>query len=172
VLGVDLSPTWSRCTISVAVPTDAGAWVGVVGELVPAVGSVAPGDITAALSSAVAAWHPETIAYSSMASIAAHVAAWAEATDVAVMPLHGGQLRAASEAFRAELVGRRLTHADDELLAVQADAARPSSAISAGSWYFSVRTAAGDVDAIRACAWAAWALLAPEEIPTVPQAFI
>lgn len=172
VLGVDLSPTWGRATIAVAVPTDAGAWVGVVAELVPAVGSVAPASIATALSAAVAAWHPELVAYSSMAAIAAHVAAWAEAADVATMPLHGGQLRAASEAFRAELVGRRLTHADDPLLAAQADAARPSSAIAAGSWYFSVRTAAGDVDAIRAAAWAAWALLAPESEPTVPQVFV
>ena len=88
------------------------------------------------------------------------------------MALHGGQLRAASEGFRAELVGGRLTHADDPLLATQAAAARPSSAISAGSWYFSVRTAAGDVDAIRAAAWAAWALLAPEAAIAPPQAFI
>ena len=172
VLGIDLSPSWGRCTIALAVPTDAGAWVGVVAELVPAVESVAPAAIGDALTAAVAAWRPELVAYSSMSSLAAHVAAWSEAVDVRTMPLHGGQLRAASEAFRAELVGRRLTHADDPLLAAQADAARPSSAISAGSWYFSVRTAAGDVDAIRAAAWAAWALLAPEAVPTAVQVFL
>ena len=42
ILGIDLSPTWHRATIALAVPTDAGAWVGVAAELVPAVGAVSP----------------------------------------------------------------------------------------------------------------------------------
>jgi hypothetical protein len=56
-----------------------------------------------------------------------------------------------------------LTHRDDPLLAAQVRSARPSAPIEGGDWYLSVRASMGDVDAIRAAAWAAWACIAPPE---------
>ena len=51
-------------------------------------------------------------------------------------------------------------------------AARPSGTIEDGDWYISVRDSMGEVDAIRALAWAAWAAIAPPEIETAPQVFV
>ena len=172
VLGVEVVPTWHRASILAAIATDAGAWVGVVGEVAPSTGALSPAQLVAAVAQAYADWRPQAIAYSSAAAAAPHVAAWCEASDVVAIALHGGQLRAASELFRAELVGGRLGHADDPLMAAQVRAARPSGSLSAGGWYFSLRLSTGDIDALRAAAWAAWALLAPEEPSAVPQLFL
>jgi hypothetical protein len=95
------------------------------------------------------------------------VEAWAAEHDVTPDPLDGRGLRRASELFRSELIGGRLTHADDDLLALQSTVARPRGTPGDGDWYLSTRDSAGDIDAIRAAVWAAGSLLAPEDAPGV-----
>jgi hypothetical protein len=85
------------------------------------------------------------------------------------MALTPGELRGASELFRSELVGARLVHSDDPLLGAQARRARPSGALQAGGWYFSVRESRGAIDGLRAAAWAAWGAISPEALPPVPE---
>lgn len=169
VLGVEAVPTWRRVSITVALLTDDGAWVGMAAEIDSsrtAAATVSPAALVALLDQVARAWRPTTVAYSGTAAAAPHVEAWAEAAGVAVAALGPRQLRAASELFRSELIGRRLTHADDPLLARQARAARPNTAIEAGGWYFGVRESTGEIDALRAAAWAAWAAIAPDEPET------
>ena len=172
LLGVDVVPSWRRATVAVAVATDVGAWVGVAGELVASrlgVSSIAPGQVVELVAECVARFRPVAIAASSTAAAAPHLEAWASANDVDTVKLGAREIRSASELFRAELVGGRLTHADDPLLATQVRSARPSGPIEAGDWYLSVRESAGDIDAVRACAWAAWSCIAPgdDRTPTI-----
>jgi len=87
------------------------------------------------------------------------------------MALGPGEIRNASELFRAELVGRRLEHGPDPLLSTQARRARPSGPLEAGAWYFSVRESRGPIHALRAAAFAAWGALAPEAQPSQPEIF-
>lgn len=174
VFGVETTPTWRRCTITVALVTDAGAWVGVAEELDSSRtsrSSIAPAELVAELERLSPIWRPSTVAFSAAAAASPHVTAWADAAGIPAMPMNGRQIRAASELFRSELVGRRLAHGPDPLLAQQARVARPSAAID-GEWYFSIRESVGEVDALRAAAWAAWAAIGPEEPPEVPQVFV
>jgi len=164
VLAVEVVPSWRRATIAVAWQGD-GAWVGVAAELDAATralaATIAPADVTAMLEAAYGAWMPDLVVCSAAAAIAPHITAWAEARGVRIHLLGPRDLRAASELFRGELIGARLTHAADELLALQARQVRPSRPIEGGDWYLSVRESLGDVDAIRAAAWASWAAIAP-----------
>lgn len=175
MLGVEVVPSWRRATIAVAIPTDAGAWVGIAGELDAVrmgASSIAPSDLVAALADVARLWRPAAVAYSTTAAAAPHVEAWATAADIATVKLAARELRAASELYRSEIIGGRLTHADDPLLALQARGVRPSRPIEAGDWYLSIRESVGDVDAVRATAWAAWALLAPPEREREVQIFV
>lgn len=161
--GVEASPTWSRASIVCAIETGEGAWIGVVADLRPTRGAtLQPTDVVAELGRLAPLWRPEVVAYVSTAAVAPHVTAWAEAATVPAVALTARDIRTASELFRAEIIGRRLTHEESPLLAWQARNARPSKPIEGGDWYVSVRHSAGDVDAIRSAAWAAWALLRPD----------
>lgn len=175
ILGVEAAPTWRRASIVVAAAlADGRAWAGVVGDLDASSRispTIAPSELVDELGRLAGAWHPVGVAYSSAAAAAPHVAAWAEAHDVKAWPLTAGQLRSASELLRSELVGGRLTHADDPLLAAQVRASRPSGAIEAGGWYLSIRASLGEIDALRAIAWAAWAAISPEALEAEPQIF-
>jgi hypothetical protein len=82
------------------------------------------------------------------------------------------QIRAASQLLRAELIGGRLTHASDNLLAQQVRHARPSKPIETDDWYISIQQSLGEVDAIRALAWAAWTAIAPPDDTDTPQVFV
>jgi len=82
------------------------------------------------------------------------------------------QIRAASQLLRAELIGHRLSHADDRLLQMQVRQARPSTAIEGDDWYLSVKESLGEVDAIRSAAWAAWVAIAPPDDTDTPQVFL
>lgn len=171
VLGVEAVPSWRRATVTVAILTPDGAWTGVAGELDAArlqTSSIAPAQLVALLAAVAEAWHPAAVAYSKAAAAGPHVEAWAEAADVVTMKLGAVELRAASELFRSELIGRRLTHQDDPLLALQARRARPNRPIEGGDWYLSIRESTGDIDAIRAAAWASWAAISPVEPETPP----
>ncbi len=173
VLGVEAVPTWRRATIVAAITLPTGdVWTGVVADLDSSepgrpAGTIAPSELVDELARVAATWRPSGVAYSSAAAAAPHVAAWAQAQDVRTWSLTAGQLRQASELFRSELVGDRIRHADDPLLAAQARVARPSAPIEAGAWYLSIKTRGGVFDALGAAAWASWAAIAPDE-PTVP----
>lgn len=164
VLGIDAEPGWSRASIAVAiVPAEGLAWVGLAADLAaPAGSTVAPAELLGALERVRGELSPALVTWSRSAAVARHLEAWAADVDVPTLALTPGELRSSSEMFRAELVGGRLTHADDPLLGLHARRARPSGALEAGSWYFSVRASRGAIDALRAAAWAAWGALAPE----------
>jgi len=167
VFGVEAAPTWRRATVAVALVTDAGAWVGVAGELDSSrtdAASVSPADLVRLVSELAIAWRPSTIAYSAAAAAAPHLAAWAELAKITPTPMGPRQIRAASALFRSELIGGRLTHEADPLLAAQVRVGRPSGPLEAGDWYFSIRESEGEIDGLRAAAWAAWAAIAPEAI--------
>lgn len=172
-LGVESEPGWSRATIGVAIVNDdAPTFVGIAAELVAPSGStVAPADLLDELESARARYAPALVAWSRASAVAKHLDAWAIDADVATLPLTPGDLRSASELYRSELVGHRLTHADDPVLNVQARRARPSGDLAAGAWYFSVRESAGAIDALRATVWANYAALAPTEPGSQPIIF-
>jgi len=175
ILAVDVDPGWTHASIVVAVQPvadDAPTFVGIAAELVAAPGStVDPSELVEALERMRGAWAPELVAWSRSSSVAPALRAWATSADVPTLELGAGDLKSASEHFRSELVGRRLVHADDPVLAVQARRARPSGPLEAGAWYFSVRESRGSIDAIRAAAWAAWAILTPAPEPSQPEIF-
>jgi hypothetical protein len=175
VLGVETTPTWRRVTVTVAIATDAGAWVGVAGELDSSRSprpSIAPRELVRLLDRLVAQWKPAEVAFSAAAAAAPHVIAWAEAKRIRATALNGRQIRSASALFRSELIGRRLTHGPDPLLASQVRVGRPNAPVEAGDWYYSIRESLGEIDGLRAAAWAAWAAIAPEEREISPQVFL
>lgn len=167
VLGVEAAPDWSRAAITIAAALeDAPVYVAVAADLVAGGEStVAPGEVLEALATVAGRYAPALIVWSRSSAIGRHVEAWAAEHDAATYALTPGDLRAASELFRAELIGGRLEHADDPLLGLQARRARPSGALAAGAWYFSARESRGPIDALRAAAWAAWGATAPEAAP-------
>jgi hypothetical protein len=172
-LGVEVPPSWRRATVTVALPGSPGSWAGVAWEAdasrLPSA-TVSPELLLEGLAQAAAAWKPAAIAYSNAAAAAPHVAAWARDHDIPTHELGPRDLRQASETFRAELVGGRLGHGDDPLLALQVASSRPSGPISRGDWYLSIRESTGEIDALRAAAWATFALLyppAPTKSPTL-----
>lgn len=175
VLAVEAEPGWTHATIAVAVEPaadDAPTFVGVAAELVaPAGSTVDPGELLETLERIRADWSPALVVWSRSASVAPALRSWAEAADVPTLELTPGDLRSGSEMFRASLVGRRLVHADDPLLAVQARRARPSGRLDAGAWYFSIRESRGPIDALRAAAWAAWGAMSPEAAAPQPEIF-
>lgn len=173
VLAIETEPGWTHATIALAlVPEDAPTYVDVAVELVALAGStIGPGEVIEALERTRAAYGPALVVWGKAAAIAAHLEAWAAAADVPTMALGPTEIRNASELFRAELVGGRLTHGPDPLLAQQARRARPSGALEAGAWYFSVRESRGPIDALRAAAFATWGALAPEAQPSQPEIF-
>lgn len=175
VLGAEAVPTWRRATVTVALVTDAGVYVAVAGELDASrsvAGAVSPAQLVALLDTLAGQWRPSLVTYSASAAAAPHVAAWAESGRFAAHGLTPRDIRSASALFRSELIGGRLTHADDALLGTQARQARPSSAIEGGDWYFSIRDSLGEIDGIRAAAWAAWGAIAPEAAAIAPQLFV
>lgn len=175
VLALDAAPDWSHATIAIAVEPeldDAPTFVGVAAELVaPAGSTVDPGELLEALDRVRSGWAPALVCWSRASSIAPGLRSWSEAADLPVLELTPGDLRSASELFRAELVGGRLVHADDPLLAVQARRARPSGRLDAGGWYFSVRESRGSIDGIRAAAFASWGALSPAAAAAQPEIF-
>ena len=175
VFGVEAVPTWRRVSVTVTVTTDAGAYVAMAGELdssTTSSSSIPPRSLVKLLERLRGQWKPSEVAYSAAAAAAPHVAAWAEAAKLKAVALNARQIRAASQLFRSELVGGRLTHPDDPLLAQQVRVARPSGPLKGADWYFSIRDSLGDVDALRAAAWSAWAAIAPEEREVPPQVFL
>jgi hypothetical protein len=173
VLGIDSEPGWSRASIAVAIGLEDGpAYVAVAGDLAaPAGSSVAPAELLEALDRIRAAYAPALVVWSRASAVAKHLEVWAAEADVPTLALAPVDLHNASELFRSELVGRRLEHADDPLLGVQARRARPSGPLEAGAWYFSVRESRGAIDALRAAAWAAWGVLSPEATPDQAEIF-
>lgn len=164
-LAVEAVPSWRRATVTVAIATDAGVWAGVAGELnadLAGAPTVEPAALQAMVERLIREWQPASLAFSSAAAAAPYAAAAAAATYTPPLALGPRQLRAASQLLRSELIGGRLTHGPDPLLAQQVRVARPSAALEGGDWYVSIRDSLGDVDAIRALAWAAWAAIAPE----------
>lgn len=176
VFGAEVVSTWRRGTITVAIVTDAGAWVGIAAELDSATtprSSISPADLVKLLERTARRWPKvDEVAFSGSAAAAPHIEAWAEAKRIRATALTGNQTKAASQLFRAELIGRRLGHADDPLLAQQVRVARPSGDLKPNDWYFSLRLSEGEIDALRAAAWAAWAAIAPEEREAPPQVFV
>lgn len=170
ILAAEALPSWRRATVAAAIETDVGAWVGIAGELDAsrtAAATVPPEHVIALLESLRGPWRPAGVAYSSQSTLAPHVEAWADGVGLAKIPLGPRQVRSASELFRSELIGRRLVHADDPLLAMQARAARTSRSLDAGDWYFSYSESTGEIDALRAAVWASWAVIAPD-VPVAP----
>jgi hypothetical protein len=172
VLALEIEPGWAHATIAVALLTDGPSYVDVAAELAaPAGSTIAPADLLEALERLRLAWGPALVAWSKSSPLAAHLELWAGDADVPTFALGPADIRNASELFRAELVGGRLTHGPDPVLAIQARRARPSGALEAGAWYFSVRESRGPIDALRAAAFAAWGALAPEAQPSQPEIF-
>jgi hypothetical protein len=174
VLGIETVPTWRRVTVTVAIVTDSGAWVGVAGELDSSTtsrSSISPAQLVKLLDRVAGQWKAPEVAYSASAAAAPHVKAWADGKRIRATALGGREIRAASSLFRSELIGRRLNHGPDPLLAQQVRVARPSAPLE-GDWYFSIRESLGEIDALRAAAWAAWAAIAPEEREVQPQVFL
>ena len=177
VFGVEAVPSWRRASIIVAIRTDEGAWVGMAGELdaatmTPPQSSVAPSDLVDKLRELYDVWRPAAVAFSAKAAAAPHVDAWAAEYEVAPVRVDAAGLRSASELLRSELIGGRLTHADDPLIALHVRNARPSHPIEGGAWYLSIPLSTGEIDAIRATAWAAWAAIAPQAAGIPPQIFV
>jgi hypothetical protein len=173
VLAVEADPSWTRASVAVAVAgADAPTFVGIAADLsAPPGQTVAPAELLEALGAAARAWSPAVVAFARSGSSSRHVEAWAAEADLPSLSLAPADLRAASELFRSELIGGRLMHADDPLLAAQARRARPSAPLAGGAWYFSIRESAGAIDALRAAAWAAWAAIAPEAAPAQAEIF-
>lgn len=169
-LAVEATPDWSRASVAVAVAAaDGPAFVGIAAELTaPAGSTVGPDELIEAVAAVSRAWAPGLIAYARAGAVARHLEAWATDADVPTLALGSAELRAASELFRAELIGGRLMHADDPSLGAQARRARPSAPLAGGAWHFSVRDSVGPIEALRAAAWATWAALAPEAAPADP----
>lgn len=180
VWAVEASPSWRHVTVAGAWPTDDGAFVGVLGEDSAlfaradgtAVSSLSPSDLVALMDRLEADWRPAAVACETTRAVFPHVEAWCKRRDIPLVKLGAKEVRAASELFRSELVGGRLTHADDDLLRSQVTAAQPSSPIEGGSWYLSIRESSGDIDAIRAAAFAAWLAIAPPELEIGVQLFV
>jgi hypothetical protein len=177
IFGVEAVPNWRRVTIVVCLLTDAGAWLAVAGEIdssTTSSSSIPPADLVALLEKVAKTWRPSAVAFSKAAAAAPHLEAWAASSrlrlgfEVSPVALGSRQIRSASALWRSELVGGRLTHLDDALMAQQVRVARPSGPLEAGDWYISIRESLGEVDAIRAGAWAAWAAIAPDETPPRP----
>lgn len=171
--GLDVVPTWRRATVSVALGAPDSTYVAVAGERVAGRApvdqspAVAPEHLVALLDELADAWRPSLVVVSSTSAAVPYVESWGLRSGVKTHAMTAREVRHASELFRGELVGHRLGHADDPLLAKQARDARPSADIEGGDWYLSIKNAAGDVDALRACAWAAWAAIAPPD-PEAP----
>lgn len=169
-LGVDVAPSWRRATIAVGVETADGAWIGIAGEIDAVragAGAVRPDELQDRVLSLARAWRPNRVAYSGAAAAAEHIRAAVETARVQAVPLTGRQVRAASDLWRSELIAGRLTHEDDPLMGQQVRTARPNHPLDGGDWYLSVVESTGDIDAVRAGAWAAYAAIAPEvrEVP-------
>lgn len=181
VFGAEAVPSWRRVTVTVTIITDAGAWTGVAGEIDSSTtsrSSVAPKDLVKLVERLAREWRPTELAFSKAAAAAPHLEAWCTSSrsrigrEVKAIGLGPRQIRSASALFRSELVGGRLTHKDDPLLAQQVRVARPSASLESGDWYFSIRDSLGEIDALRAATWSSWAAIAPEERAVVPQVFL
>ena len=175
VLGAEAVPTWRRVTVTVALVTDAGAYVAIAGEIDSSrtdSSTVAPADLVALVARLAGEWRPTEIAFSKAAAAGPHLEAWAAEAGIRAVPLGPRQIRSASSLFRSELIGGRLTHADDPLLEQQVRIARPSAPLEGGDWYFGIRESLGDIDALRAAAWAAWSAISPEAAEIGPQIFV
>jgi hypothetical protein len=175
VLGVEAAASWAHASIVAAVELEGRAWLQVTRELRAAVDveapTLRPDVVLRALEDAVAEWAPEAIAYSSTHALAPALEAWAAGRSVTLYALTPARLRMGSELFRSEILGGRLLHRPDPLLADQVRRVRPSAPIDGGRWYLSVAGSAGDVDAIRAAAWATLGILRPGEFDPGPAVY-
>jgi hypothetical protein len=175
VLGVDAVPSWRRFSVGVGIMHDSGTWTGVAGELDAMrleSSTVEPQDAQQLIADLCRKWQPALLCGSGSHPIAPYIAAAGLATSTPVVLMTPRQIRAASQLLRSELIGARLTHGQDDLLYQQVRAARPNAPIEQGDWYLSIRDSLGEIDAIRACAWAAWGAIAPPEPVDVPQVFV
>lgn len=175
VLAVEASRTWGHASILAAVELDGRSWVQVTRELRAGLDvespTLPPDAVLRALDAAVAEWQPDAIAYSATHAIAPALEAWAAGRGVTLYALTPSRLVMASELFRSEILGGRILHRADPLLADQVRRVRPSAPVDSGRWYLSVAESTGDVDAIRAAAWAVLGLLRPAEFDPGPQVF-
>jgi len=171
-LGVDTVPSWRRATVSVGILHDSGAWVGIAGELDSSAGTIDPKDVQDMVEKLCQKWTPALVGVSASHPVAPYVQAAGAATATSVVAMSPRQIRAASQLLRAELIGQRLSHAEDRLLQMQVRQARPSTAIEGDDWYISVKESLGEVDAIRSAAWAAWVAIAPPDDTDTPQVFV
>lgn len=176
VLAVEATPTWRRVSVVVAIVTDAGVWCGVAGELDVARhggSAIAPRDAVRLVGRLQRDWRARDVAWSKDAAVAAHLRAWAERTKgVRPLELTPQHRRNASELWRSELIGGRLTHEQDPLMDQQVRIARPSGPVEAGNWVLSIPDSPGEIDTVRAMAWAAWAAISPEAREIRPQVFV
>jgi hypothetical protein len=175
VLGVEAVPSWRRCTVTVALLTDSGAWAGIAGELESSYtenSSIDPRDLQGLLEELCRKWSPAAIACSGSAAAIPYVQAAGLATDTLVYAMTPRQVRSASQLLRSELIGGRLNHGPDALLSQQVRATRIRGELDGGDWYLSIHDSLGEIDAIRALAWAAWGAIAPPEPVEVPQVFV
>lgn len=173
VLAADASRSWKRATVAVALVTTDGVWVGVAGELDAlreGKGAIAPAQLVALVARLQRDWNAPEVAWTKDGAAAPHLREWSALMRRAVRPveLTARQVRSASQLLRSELIGGRLTHEDDPLLTEQVRAARPSGDVESADWYLSVTESVGDVDAIRAGAFAAWLAIDPEARPPKP----
>ncbi len=165
VLAVEAAPTWRRVSVMVAYVTDAGVWIGLADEIDSARTSratVSPKDLVELVDRAAKRYHATELAFSGQAAVAPHLRSWCEASKVRPIELGMKQIRAASTLFRSELIAGRLTVQEHPLLAQQARVARPTGSLDSQDWYFGVTDAMGEIDALRAGVYAAWAAIAPE----------
>jgi hypothetical protein len=175
VLAVEASRTWGHASIVAAVDLDGRSWVQVTRELRAGLDveapTLPPDVVLRALEAAVNEWQPDAIAYSATHAIAPALEAWAAGRGLTLYPLTPSRLVMASELFRSEILGARILHRPDPLLADQVRRVRPSAPVDGGRWYLSVAESQGDVDAIRATAWAVFGLLRPSDFASAPQVF-
>jgi len=173
VLAADAARSWKRATVAVALVMTDGVYVGVAGELDAlreGKGAVPPQQLVALVSRLQREWQAPEVAWTKDGAAAPSLKAWADTMRRAVRPveLTTRQVKSASQLLRSELIGGRLIHEEDALLTDQVRAARPSGDVESDDWHLSVTASVGDIDAIRAAAFAAWLAIAPEARPPRP----
>lgn len=171
VFGIDVARNWSRASVAVAWRDGEGAYVGLAGDddhIRPradgtAASSISPADLITLLDRLYSSWTPEAVAATGSHGMFPHIEAWGAEHDVPIVKIDSRAMRSASQLFRSELFGGRLAHSEDALLSKQVRDARPSVAIEGGDWFLSATDSTGNIDGVRASAWASWLAIAPQE---------